>query len=521
MLRILAVDDEPIHLMNLIGVIQVLKPTYIIFSAKDGLQALNILRIFSVDLLITDIKMPKMDGLTLIRKAKYLYPNLNVLILTGYGEFEFAKQAIELGVDDYLLKTLDQEELLKTFAHIETKVRNHQDHSRAIQEQQRMLKKLQEDQLEREIEMYVFGYNRGEQEKLAWEIIRQYKTGLVICSKNLDGTLLEADLSKWRAEISTFLHQWGESYTFRCCHRGGNAASLFHCREKLPLDLLAKLEQFCTGKGLVIGVSTYFDQLAQNIDLAFQQAMEACEYVFFSPGRFVFQYQQSSAMQPFLLRHINLQNSEAREYLLEGNVAKSADVIISNSKAYIEKYKPYPNKFKEVLMFSFCDICSEMKNLISDDHIRQMMLVVDQLVMSSKTMSDIEEAIWIMCHQLCDILVSMRKSITKQTMEMAADLLKDNYNYDWTLEKLAKHFHFNSSYFSGLFKQHFGIGYNEYLNEIRLDQAKCLLLQSETRVSDLAQRVGYQSPNYFIRIFRKKYGLTPSEYRRTILVEQK
>ena len=88
MLKLMVVDDEALHLMNLIGVIQVLKPSYIIFSAKDGAQALDIMRGFPVDLLITDIRMPNMDGIELIEKAKQLYPDLYTVVLTGFGEFE-------------------------------------------------------------------------------------------------------------------------------------------------------------------------------------------------------------------------------------------------------------------------------------------------------------------------------------------------------------------------------------------------------------------------------------------------
>ena len=157
-MKIMIVDDEPVQLKNLAGCIQIFKPSYIIFSARDGYRALQILRDFPIDLLISDIKMPNMDGLTLLAKAKELYPNLYTLVLSGYGEFEYAQKAIHLGVDGYLLKTLDSQELLHALEIAEKRVQSNKEKYRNEQNQLQMLEQLRLDSIEKEMEQIISGY---------------------------------------------------------------------------------------------------------------------------------------------------------------------------------------------------------------------------------------------------------------------------------------------------------------------------------------------------------------------------
>ena len=215
MLRIMVVDDEAMHLMNLIGMIQILKPSYIIFSAKDGRQALEIMHTFQVDLLITDIRMPNMDGLTLISRAKSMYPDLYTVILSGHGEFEYARKAIDLDVDGYLLKTLDQEDLIKIMDDLERKQRNRQELRRCEQAQQQVIEQIQMDQLERDVAMLMLGCSDAQMNEQVRELIVQYESGMVICTKPLRGSWDQRIVSAWKNQIAAFLGEWGHAYTFR------------------------------------------------------------------------------------------------------------------------------------------------------------------------------------------------------------------------------------------------------------------------------------------------------------------
>lgn len=509
MLRILAVDDEAVHLMNLIGVMQMLKPGYIIFSAKDGVQALEMMKSFQVDLLITDIRMPNMDGLTLIREAKKLYPELYTVILSGFGEFEYAKKAIELGVDGYLLKTLEQEELLRIMEELENRLL----HRQALLSSEEWL----QDRLEREAEDYILGHVRRPNPELVRRMVGDADSGVVLRAWNHEMAGEEMRTLAWKEHFEDFLSEWGVTYTFRCRHQEGAMVTVLQCAQSPEDAFYSRLHAFCerfAGRNFVIGVSLFFQKLSKHIEQAFRQATEACEFRFYAPSEILYRYDQNLAMQPFLLGHIRLPLKESRELLMEGNACQASELLVRDARIYIEEHHPYPSKFKEVLMFCFWRILSDMSHAIGKEDAQKLMMHIDQTISNSSTMRELECAMRNICEQFCTVLQAQRKSVTDQAMDAAAEILRAEYAREWTLDELADRLHFNPSYFSTLFKQHFGMGYSDFLNEIRIEQAAQILRKRRVRVGELAQMVGYQNPTYFIKLFRKKYGVTPNEYKR-------
>ncbi len=519
MLRIMTVDDEAVHLMNLIGVIQILKPSYIIFSAKDGCQAIDIMKTFRVDLLITDIKMPNMDGLTLIQQAKQLYPDLYTLILTGYGEFEYARKAIDLGVDGYLLKTLDQAELLRIMDDLEQRVTSRREQLISSQEQQQVIEKVRMDQIEQDLEKLVLGHVHTRFGTPPHPLISDYDTGLILCAKSLSAPWDEAAFMRWRTSLNEFLRPWGVCFTFRCRHLNDTSVTLFRCEQFPDANFLKQLSQFSLQfekNHVVLGISSHFTRLWERLDIAFHQATEACEYAFYTPDEHIFCYRSETAMQPFILGHIRPPLNSVHDLLLNGDAQPASDFLISATRAYIRQYRPYPSRFKEVLLFCFWRIFTDLSNIVREEDFHRIMANIDQLISNSQNIAQLESAIHSICQQFCAMLIHQRKSLTDQAMQEAAEILHREYTHDWSLDELAARVHFNASYFSTLFKQHFGIGYSDYLCDIRMERAARLLRESNIRVGQLAQAVGYQNTAYFIKTFRRKYGVTPNEYRRGV-----
>lgn len=114
MFKILIVDDEFIEREGIIFLIKKFSFDFDIKECSDGEEALEYLKKNSVDVLLTDVRMPFMDGIELSQNAKLIYPDLKIIIFSGFGEFEYAKRAISLGVNDYILKPISQAEFKKT-----------------------------------------------------------------------------------------------------------------------------------------------------------------------------------------------------------------------------------------------------------------------------------------------------------------------------------------------------------------------------------------------------------------------
>ena len=123
MIRLIVIDDEAIHRKGLSNLIRKLRPNYEINQFKDGSDALNFLKENEVDIIITDIRMPLLDGLSFIRECNYKNINTKIIILSAYAEFEYAQNAISLGVFDYILKPVDIEKVINILNRVEESIK--------------------------------------------------------------------------------------------------------------------------------------------------------------------------------------------------------------------------------------------------------------------------------------------------------------------------------------------------------------------------------------------------------------
>ena len=516
-MKIMIVDDEPVQLKNLAGCIQIFKPSYIIFSARDGYRALQILRDFPIDLLISDIKMPNMDGLTLLAKAKELYPNLYTLVLSGYGEFEYAQKAIHLGVDGYLLKTLDSQELLHALEIAEKRVQSNKEKYRNEQNQLQMLEQLRFDSIEKEMEQIISGYMSISKSREILQSLKLFNSGVVVCVKSVQYMWDLKMQNAWKKMLTELVQGWGNAYTFRCGYRDGAVITIISCAAQPPGFFFKMLNETCQhfdAYPFVVGISAFSEQFDKHIDLAFRQATEACERSFFSPEKILFCYQDDTAMQPYLLGNIQLSEDEFRSFLSDGKPEEAAKILIHSAQIYIEQYHPYPSKFKEALLFCLWHVHGKFDGILDPQEVRCLVNHIDQMISNSTTLDELKNAIFSICCYYSALLEQHKKATKHKALEHSAELLRAEYARDWTLEELAEKVHFNPSYFSNLFKQQFGKGYSAYLNNIRIEKAAELLIETNMQVGAIAHQVGYTNTAYFIKIFRRKYGITPSEFRR-------
>lgn len=154
MIKLIIIDDEAIHRKGLSNLISKLRPNYEIFQFKDGDEALNFLNENEVDIIITDIRMPVLDGLSFIRKYNSRNTNAKMIILSAYAEFEYAQNAIGLGVFDYILKPVDVEKVIEILNKVEKSIK--EDKNRKIKEINLMLtNKLKADKSDVISDIYI------------------------------------------------------------------------------------------------------------------------------------------------------------------------------------------------------------------------------------------------------------------------------------------------------------------------------------------------------------------------------
>ena len=187
MYRLLIVDDEAGHREGMTGLLRMLKPEYLVFEAESGERALQMMGTMSFDLVLTDIRMSCMDGLTFLQLAREKQPNARYAILSAYGTFEYARSGLAIGADDYLLKPVDVEELRVCLEKMENRL---QDAQTARLEQERMqtnLRHMQTNYVEQQMYLFVMGELSGQEETMIRQVLGPGDAGSILYMMPEDG----------------------------------------------------------------------------------------------------------------------------------------------------------------------------------------------------------------------------------------------------------------------------------------------------------------------------------------------
>ncbi|MDO3410359.1 response regulator [Saccharibacillus sp. CPCC 101409] len=383
-MNILVVDDEPIIRSGIQRTIERAFPQHRVVLAEGPEEAVQRLKNELIDLVLTDVLMPGMNGLELMEVSRTLHPEAKWVVISAYSEFEYAKKAVRLGARDYLLKPIGKDILVE------------------------LVKKMSEEIAERNV--------RAKESELLKHNLR---------------FLREAVFARWASGLDLGgidLASFTEAYPD------------FHLlMVHVESDTDTKLEHFI--------VENVMNELIASAGDGFVASIDAKS----------------------LLGLAKLEES--------GSPARLIEELRSCLKRYLKK--PF-------------------QLLISGkiDDPAQVPAEVRRMRESSE-------------YQVYDHYASGGE----QAVEVALQYIRARYGSELSLEKVASVVYLNPAYFSQLFKQKTGQGFKDYVTQIRLDRAMEMLGESELKVGDIAERVGYPDVRHFSQVFRKKIGCTPSEYR--------
>lgn len=495
MLRILLVEDEPPILRDVLGMLDNLSNRCsVLATANNGRDALSILEKNSekIDLLLTDIQMPVVNGLALIEIVKEKYPDIVCVILSGYNEFEYAKTAIRLGVCEYLLKPLQERDL------------------------ENLIDRMQRDVIRKKMEAYVKTPVNCTKYCPMPEANAVYVAGVLCVGLLPYGPVLS--------------NPFDESYW-----KDGFAEALEF------LDSLTSCSYW------VFDGSTYSEKnILFTFDKMFQKQIPAIMRSFF--GHLKFKHYFTLGLHTDILCLSEIGNSlgcirkqmpykitierSTFFYSLEGNdtVSKSAfhaellflqnlfislqfDFFKSELKKLLWKMKQseYTQDLLVNTLFSLYNMCLTSDN--SELPTQSALDVINDIINNSW---DYET--------LTINLISLYKNLTEEKLnaETVTDnkehlLLKIDYYIQKnfakirTIQDLAEKFNYSPAYLSKLFLEYKNISPTEYIINLRIEKAKDLLSSSK-KVKEVAMCVGYTDPLYFGKLFKKRTGMSPKQY---------
>lgn len=497
----------------------------VVGHADNGIKALELVEKLQPDVVLTDIKMPYMDGLELSRRLNRDYPNIYIIICTGYDKFAYAKEAVHLDVKEYILKpvqTVELSECLFELKHILDREREEKLNDMKLENYfQEILPVLQSNLFISLIE----GRISEEDCKRFLTVYQVSLKGSLFCcvefhtsenhvpdgmnplllSMSVEREIKKRLAEKWRCQEFIYL--------------GDTILVLGLDSEEQIVQVTDECDRFCRwayrmmGAVVTAGVGITCDKLF-DINLSYESAREAVSYrVLYGTKRAIniseiMPKEQKMLSQPEesrmreLFRAIRVGNRER----IENAVRKEIEKLYKKT----ETLGQYSMSTMEIVssFYKFCANNSIDFHEVSGD-VQILYEKVPQMDESSLTSWVMETAL-----KINEKLKKARnRASVRLTME-AQDIVKEKYmDPEISLDVVCAVLGVSNSYFSSIFKKEMGKSFISYLTDYRMDVAAELILNTDEKSYIIAERVGYQDANYFSYVFKKKFGVSPSKYR--------
>lgn len=535
-IKVFLVEDEMVIRRGIKNSIDWEKEGYIFCGeASDGELAYPMIIKEKPDILITDIRMPFMDGLELCKLVKKELPNIKILILSGYDEFDYAKEAICLGVTEYLLKPISSGKLLEALNWVSESIRREKEDKDLVRKYMEEMRENTEHEKQKFFEQMIAGnlsmadaletgekyemnlsagmynlllfrFTLGEENRKSGELLGEAEYAIEKLTERLEyvfefqrgvegwAFLLMADneeqMSERVKELSKDLEEIMKNYS-TIAYFGGigqPVARLRELEESFREAERALAARFTMELNRIISVEDI--RMAQNVD-----TLDDIEITSFGEIE-----KTRTMLEKFL-------NNGA-----EDEIDEFVDVYINelpeeNLKSVLMRQYIIMDAY--IVMMSFCEKIEGIEG--------EMQAQSEELKNSMKTIQTLEE-IKNYIRMLLKKIIGVRDTISgrrySDIIEIAKDQIRKTYMSDEiSLNTIAAEVGMSPSYFSSIFSKEMGKTFVKYLTEIRMDRAKELLMCSSMKTSEIGYEVGYKDPHYFSYIFKKTQNCTPKEFR--------
>ncbi len=511
-------------------------------EAADGEMALPLLIRQKPDLLITDIKMPFMDGLTLAKLAKKELPELKIVILSGYDDFNYAKQAISIGVEDYLLKPITKNALIERLSEIRSRYEHEKTQKEYYEKFQREMQAYEKNSSRDFFEALVCGsmdmmevYKKAE--KLGLDIVAEaYNILIFTMNSEEDFSGQKEGYSEWEAESLEMMEGF---------FSGNPLAMLFRSNifsygvllkgqkeniEKITKECVKKIRGILNRKESkrewFLAVGQPVERLSQ-IKKSYHTAARAFSQRYLYDENILY-YNEMEMMEhrsgqadtndnAYLKKvDVNALNPAILQKFLSNGLQEETENFVKDYFYAIGQEPMESLVFRNYVILNVrFSVLSFLKSLGCDTEEMEPENTEEILAESGK---NIESAIAYaekMVSQAITIRDQNSGNKNRSILKTAVDFIESHYmEEEISLNTVANVANVSANHFSALFSQNMGQTFIEYLTSLRMNKAKELLRCTGMRSSEIAGEIGYKDAHYFSYLFKKTQGMTPSDYRK-------
>ncbi|MDO4331851.1 MAG: response regulator [Eubacteriales bacterium] len=490
MQTVLIVEDEKMIRQGIRAMIQRSGvPVETIIECNNGQMALDVLASQKVDVMFTDIRMPKMDGIELVREMQQLPERPLTVVISGYDDFSYAVEMLRNGVREYLLKPVDRDKMREVLESME----------------QELEKKREEESHLRRL-----GCRQMKQVMLA-ETMTEWE--LESLSGRLDNHLLYPSYYVCCLEKGSVKAEERDAYFF--LEEVGEGAAYVVSEENCGFLLKNELRDSYVGVSLPHHGTGELRRAWLEASRARKHAFCRCQHVS--------HYEETEEIQQ--AEAGNLQNGEKEELLQDGTILKVVQMIGTD-------------KIKEALRLVEQFLGRIRRGSYTTEELEHYMEVLIPGIQKTyqnaleEKKEDLERfsrfyelpSVEVLMEELTGWMIAFHEKIdtrfedyrNKQKMEQAIAYIRKNYSSDLNMAVVSNYVSMNYSLFSYAFKQYTGKNFVNYLKDLRMEEAKRLLAQTQLRVVEISQQVGYENEKHFMKIFKSVCGVSPTEYRKNM-----
>ena len=492
MFKVLLVDDEP----NVRQGVKMMIPwteidCEVIGEAEDGDDGLNKIMSLDPDIVVADIKMPGKTGIEMTQAAKALGFKGKVIILSGYSDFSYAKEAIALGVENFILKPVDEDELTDAIKAAGDKIR----HDRERKIRQDIGKEYQSEQMLR-------GVFFGSDNSISMFEERYGHSGFIVAIfAQVDDDEKAAAYSQVREYFAN-----EERVHIIPVDISGVLGVLFRTMPKNDVYAILNEVKEKFGQKAFISVGEYVIDAAQ-----IKQSFATAEYLY--KNRFV--YDEGKVAVPSCINREPAPDAEYASRIvayMQINDVEKLRLSVDKFTQSLRVVGMTAEKARVACITLMLDVRAGLIRQIADK--KPENLITDEFISGLEDSETLAEMTGRITDELINVSNANFARSTKSNMERVVQYIKQNYNKELRLEMLAGIFDYNSAYLGKVFHQYTGDNFNNYLDNIRITEAKRLLEESDMKVYEVAEAVGYSNINYFHNKFKKNTGFSPMAYKK-------
>lgn len=495
--------------------------------ARNGVEALEMAEELQVDVVMTDIKMPYMDGLTFCRKLKELYQKTKVIIFSGFDEFDYAREAIKVEAEEYILKPINANELREVFERLKVNLDRELDEKRNIDKlreyymeslpvlQENFFISLMDGRIsEDQIEKYAANYQIRLKGPYYVATILHISSAPAGEASSIDPLLQTLSVRKlveeqleqvWDSRVLIYL---GDILAVTQLPEEESCAAFTDTMDKI----CRMAKRICNAR-VTAGIG-HVCQLPGELQQSYQGAQSAVSYrVLYGNTRAIniaeIDPQENVDMpweEPYIQRILKEIKMGEEQKLKEG--IEELTARIEGSKMSLQKYRLLLMELVTEL-FRFC-----ANNQINPDEIFGGEVDAYQQALQLESAGALGEWLKKSCIGMQKQVLYERQDTTKSFVTKAIEYVEEHYgDQELSIEVICSYLSVSAAYFSTVFKKETGKTFINFLTDYRMNRAVELLMEKGEKTYIIAEKVGYSDPNYFSYAFKKRFGMSPSKYK--------